>query len=721
MVVALPPVLGPIAPWAGPRAPRAPVACPHDSAAARAGAPSAAVYCMDLVPSPDLRDASGVAELGRAASPFGVAVTENGEHRYDVTLSLQGLPSPRSLGDYSVYIAWVTTSMLRPTRKLGVVREGANPLGEVDWNTFLVLVSAEASDTVSERRGRIVMRGSSPSSLLHPYDAAMLPSGGREPPPAAHPPSHMMHVAGGWVMPPPHPAAPGMIPGLEALVPSAAPWLPGAGVDIATLPAAVPSRPVALRDGDTLALDARLVRRTIAGRAFAAYGFNGQYPGPLIRVPQNATIVVNFTNHIDQPSAVHWHGVRLDNRSDGVPHLTQEPVPPGGRFRYAVHFPDAGIYWYHPHLREDTQQDLGLYGNLLVSSPRPGFFAPANREEVLMLDDILLGESGPVPYGAERATHALMGRFGNVLLVNGEPGYRLRVRRGEVVRFFLTNASNTRPYNLSFGSGTPVKLVGSDVGKFEREQWVPSVVIAPAERYIVDVRFDRPGTVALTNRVQAIAHAAGAFVPQVDTLGTIEVEDRAAAPDHSASFARLRRNPDVMAEVERFRSAHAARPPDRELTLTLRTTGLPFGLVQMMRLDTAFVNPVEWSGTMPMMDWLSTASEVEWVLREPATGRENMAIAWRFRRGTVLKLRLRNERHTLHPMQHPIHVHGQRFLVLAQNGVPNDNLVWKDTILLPVGATADILLDLSNPGRWMLHCHIAEHLEAGMHAVFTVD
>ena len=150
-------------------------------------------------------------------------------------------------------------------------------------------------------------------------------------------------------------------------------------------------------------------------------GFNGQYPGPLIQVDAGSTIVVRFTNRTDFPTAVHWHGIRLDNRFDGVPHVTQEPVPPQGSFEYRVHFPDAGIYWYHPHHREDVLQDLGLYGNLLVRSRDPEFFAPANREEVLMLDDLLVAESGLVGYGLESPTHALMGRFGNTLLVNGEP------------------------------------------------------------------------------------------------------------------------------------------------------------------------------------------------------------------------------------------------------------------------------------------------------------
>ncbi|MGH9259160.1 MAG: multicopper oxidase domain-containing protein, partial [Acidimicrobiales bacterium] len=142
---------------------------------------------------------------------------------------------------------------------------------------------------------------------------------------------------------------------------------------------------------------------------------------------------------------------------------------------------------------------------------------------------------------------------------------------------------------------------------------------------------------------------------------------------------------------------------------------------QVLRLDSGYVHPVEWSGTMPMMDWLPSARDVTWVLRDAATGRENMDIDWRFRRGAVITLRLRNDRHTLHAMAHPIHLHGQRFLVLARGGVPTRNLVWKDTVLLPVGQTVDMLVELANPGRWMLHCHIAEHLGAGMHTVITVE
>jgi suppressor of ftsI len=677
-------------------------------------APAADLYCIDLVPAPDFPSAAGAVELRRVPSPFGAAVTADGRHAWDLRLTLAGLPDPRTL-DATTFVAWATTPTFDPMIRLGEVRNGRIDGGRVALNTFFILISAERSAGGSERRGRLVLRGRSASALMQPHDFTALP-----PQPTTSDHAHAHGSGGdGWVMPPMHPQVPAMIPGLENLRPRVAPFRAGRSVDPSTLPPVKPRQVVALDDGDTLALEATMVRRSVAGRAFVAYGFNGQWPGPLVRVDRASTIVVNFTNRIDLPTAVHWHGIRLDNRFDGVPHVTQEPVLPGGSFRYVVTFPDAGIYWYHPHHREDVQQDLGLYGNLLVRSDDPGFFAPAHREEVLMLDDFLVSDDGAaVPYGSEATSHALMGRFGNVMLVNGEPSYRLTVKRGEVVRFFLTNAANTRPFNVSI-DGARLKLVGGDVGKLEREEWGESVVLAPAERWIVDARFERAGKATIVNRVQAIDHGRGLFFPETDTLGVVTVLDEPASPDYGDAFARLRENADVVADVDRYRR-HFTRPPEKELTLTLRTTSLPFGLVQVMRLDTAYVNPVEWSGTMPMMDWLSSGKDVEWVLRDPATGKENMQIDWTFRRGDVVRLRLSNDRHTLHPMQHPIHIHGQRFLVLAQNGVPSENLVWKDTFLLPVGWTADLLVEMSNPGRWMLHCHISEHLEAGMHMVFTV-
>jgi suppressor of ftsI len=293
------------------------------------------------------------------------------------------------------------------------------------------------------------------------------------------------------------------------------------------------------------------------------------------------------------------------------------------------------------------------------------------------------------------------------------------VHRGEVVRFYLTNAASTRTFNLSF-PGARMKVVASDVGHYAREAWVESVVIGPAERYVVHVRFDRPGTVPLVNRVRGLDHLYGKFFAEVDTLGRVDVGRTRARPDRASTFAALRHDTASAAEMRRYRGA-ADGAPEKALILTLETRDLPAVTQRLMQLDSIYFSPMEWSGTMPMMNWASTGRQVRWIVRDPATGRENMDVQWHFRRGEPVRIRLVNQRRSFHAMQHPIHLHGQRFLVLSVNGVPNENPVWKDTVLLPAGSAVDILLDPSNPGRWMLHCHIAEHLSAGMMMAFEVE
>jgi FtsP/CotA-like multicopper oxidase with cupredoxin domain len=606
-----------------------------------------------------------------------------------------------------------------PVVKLGVVGNGRTMLPAIDLEKFVILITAERDPHGREPRGRIVLRGQSPSTRLFPPDLLEFSIGAMGQAPANH--HHEAGVSGATADTTPWPMVP-MPPGLQMLPaemvlrPRVAPYLP---VDTPSPPLARPHEVIQRAAGDTLRLEAGVVRRSLGGQSYTMYAFNGQWPGPLLEVARGAAIVVAFTNNLSESTTVHWHGIRLENRFDGVADLTQRAVPPGETFTYHVRFPDAGVFWYHPHVREDVQQALGLYGNVLVRPAAGAAYGPANREEVLMLGDVLVGESGLVPFGRESATHALMGRFGNVFLVNGEPGYRLTVRRGEVVRFVLTNASSTRTLNLSF-PGTRMKVVASDAGAFERETWVESVVLGPAERYVVHVRFERPGRVAFLNRVQGLDHLFGRFFPEVDTLGLVAVAAIPVREDLARSFRALRHDSAASRELAPYRR-FLDRPPDKALVLTLRTSGLPPVTERLMQLDSVYFAPVEWSGTMPMMNWASTAREVQWILRDPATGRENMDIAWRFRRGEPLKLRLVNERRSFHGMQHPIHLHGQRFLVLAVNGVPTDDLVWKDTVLVPAGSVVDILVDPANPGRWMLHCHIAEHLAAGMMMQFTVD
>jgi len=511
-----------------------------------------------------------------------------------------------------------------------------------------------------------------------------------------------------------------MLPGLRGVSPSVDPFLPGEGVDTASLAWATPREILHVADGDTIAIEARIVKRRIGGRTFVMYGFNGQYPGPLLRVAQNTRIVVRFTNSIDLPSTIHWHGLRLENRFDGVPDVTQPPVPPGGEFIYEIVFPDAGLYWYHPHVREDIQQDGGLYGNMFVEPARSDYFGPATREEFIMVDDLLVDGDELLPWGRDASNFTIMGRFGNVMLVNGEERYAATVRPGEVVRFFVTNVSNTRSYNLSF-AGHDMKLVGTDLSRFQREMMVESLVISPAERYIVEVRFPAAGTYALLNQVQVVDHMRGTFYAAVDTLGAVVVEgpEVEEADALLSSHSIMRTDAVLEAELAEYRP-HFDRPVDHALLLTVDIEGLPILVQQFISIDTIYRPPVEWTDGMPNMNWLSTSNEVRWILRDETAGTENAEIDWRFRLGDVVKIRLRNDADAFHPMHHPIHLHGQRFLVLSRDGVPNRNLAWKDTVLVPVGSTVDLLMEASNPGEWMIHCHIAEHLDAGMMGSFTV-
>ncbi|HET6577499.1 MAG TPA: multicopper oxidase domain-containing protein, partial [Gemmatimonadales bacterium] len=461
--------------------------------------PSRDLYCMELVPAPGITGVSGRVELGYAPGPFTVAVTPDGRSRFRLTLSADGLPSPSALGGYRVYVAWIAPPTMDSVVRLGAVRNGNTMLGEVDLEKFTFLVTAERSARVAQPKGRVVLRGQSPATRLFPPDLLQFAIGtvplgaarrhehGGSPDGDLQDAASQLSEAANADSAPrwtgvPMPRGITMLPAEMALQPEVSAWLPAGDA-----PPARPRELVRLRNGDTLRLEAGLVRRSLAGRSYTMFAFNGQQPGPLIEVARGSEITVLLTNRLPESTSVHWHGVRLDNPNDGVPGMTQPAVPPGGAFTYRLRFPDAGIYWYHPHVREDVQQELGLYGNLLVRPPEGSGYGSANRESVLMLDDMLVNQAGMVPLGRESPTHALMGRFGNLLLVNGEPRYRLRVRRGEVVRFFLTNAASARTFNLSF-PGARMKVVGSDVGVYEREAWVGSVVIAPAERYVVHVR-----------------------------------------------------------------------------------------------------------------------------------------------------------------------------------------------------------------------------------------
>ncbi len=489
--------------------------------------------------------------------------------------------------------------------------------------------------------------------------------------------------------------------------------------EISNYPDAKQSKAVELKNGDSYDLTASIVKKKINGTYIKMLAYNGSIPGPLIRVPQNAEITINFKNQTDVYTTLHSHGVRLANRFDGVPNITQEAIKPGKTFTYKLKFPDPGVFWYHPHLREDYAQELGLYGNFIAEPTNKSYWAEVDREVVLFLDDILIQKGTLASFSRTIVNHTLMGRFGNVMLVNGEDDYRLRIRQGERVRLYITNAANTRVFNFSLPN-TRMKLVGGDNGKYEREEWVDSVVIGPSERQVIEIWFDKAGDYPIVNKTPK----------KVYTLGRITV---ASAPVTTSYLLVPRVNQDIINSLVSLRPLFG-KTADKKLDLTLemgleKSTSnhsnhmMGNGMMMeddQMGMEDSDEEKIEWEDTMGMMNAMSTTQTLKWKLIDDATKKENMDINWQFQKDEKVKIEIFNDPDSLHPMQHPIHIHGQRFLVLSTNSVPNNNLAWKDTVLVQTGDTVEILVDMSNPGDWVLHCHIPEHMEAGMMLKFKV-
>jgi FtsP/CotA-like multicopper oxidase with cupredoxin domain len=509
---------------------------------------------------------------------------------------------------------------------------------------------------------------------------------------------------------------------------------------------------IRLHNGDSFDFHIRPVSMRFGDGMVRMLAYNGSIPGPTLHVDQGSQITIHVKNDGDVETTMHWHGLRLENRYDGAPHETQAPIPIGGTFTYKLQFPDPGIYWYHPHIREDFAMEKGLYGPIVVEPSDLSYWPPADRQMTITLDDLLVEDGQIVPFLRSGPTFTAMGRFGNVMLINGRIEFSGQAALGEVVRLYLVNTANTRIFNFAL-RGARMKLVGGDSGRYERETFVDEVLLSPSERAVVDVLFDSPGDVRLEHRTPDHVYDLGAF----SVTAT-------ADSDASGSFALLRFDPELTAE-RRLIEHDLERSPDKVLAFVAQmhfqgdddiaatsyvcpmhpdvTATEPGNCPKCgMRLLASAAPPVptpephagavhtahgqgagiEWEDLMPEINRASDPSNVRWKLIDRQSGAENGAISWAFSVGERVKVRLVNEMKSDHPMHHPFHIHGAgRFLILSRDGMQEPNLVWKDTVLVRMGETVDILLEVTNPGLWMVHCHIAEHSESGMMFRFLVN
>lgn len=470
------------------------------------------------------------------------------------------------------------------------------------------------------------------------------------------------------------------------------------------------SETVELSDGEVFQLEAKPVVKNIDDNLIRMYSYNGQIPGPMLKVTQGSSIDIDFKNNLDIETTVHWHGIRVQNEFDGVPDFTQEPIMPGDSFTYTLDFPDEGIYWYHPHIRDEIGQELGLYGAILVEPTSPNYFNPVDEEVVLFLDDIKI-ENGDVELFSENyANFVLTGRFGNVMLVDGVSDYQLNVQKGDIIRFYLIDSSNTRTFNFAI-EDQKMKLVGGDSGKYARESLVETIMISVSERYIVEVLFEDVGTFKIINKIPVYSED---NEEEIITLGEVRVSEGIYENQKSAEFYTLKENNEIISSFEPLKKYFDVEP-DYQIDLTVETN-----MANVAASPSESLEPIEWDEDTDManMNRMSTPQTVKWIMKDKVTGEENPNFQAKV--GDIKKIRIFNDPNSPHPMQHPIHEHGQRFVVLNVDGKPNDNMVWKDTVLVPAGSTVDLLVMFTDPGEWLWHCHIPEHLEAGMTASFTV-
>jgi FtsP/CotA-like multicopper oxidase with cupredoxin domain len=388
------------------------------------------------------------------------------------------------------------------------------------------------------------------------------------------------------------------------------------------------------------------------------YAYNGSVPGPLLEATVGDTVIVHFTNTLDEPTTVHWHGLRISDDMDGNPRI-QTPVAPGETFTYQFVVPDAGTFWYHPHVRTNEQIEKGLYGPLVVhekAEERPLH----NRERVFVLDDILIdGDKIAAPFGGHM--EAMQGRYGNALLTNGLlGGVSGTAKAGERERWRLVNTANARTMEIRI-EGAAFKVYGNDGGRVE-PYMTPELIMPVGRRFDVEVVYDQPGRVTL-QQIVVVQNANGNLVKQAFDVGVIDVGP---------------------ADAEKEKTVVTWAPaPDREARAIDRN--------EVIILDAVEGGPMG----------------IEWQINGEA---HKMEPLYEFARGATVKMEIRN---TLAP-EHPFHLHGQFFEI---EGLPG---LW-DTVLVPGETSVNITAFMDNPGNWMMHCHIAEHAELGMMSSFVVN
>ena len=412
--------------------------------------------------------------------------------------------------------------------------------------------------------------------------------------------------------------------------------------------------------------------------------YDGVSPGPTIRARQGEEVAVRLVNNLPQPTTLHWHGIRIDNAMDGVPHLTQEAVPPGGTFDYRFTVPDAGTFWYHPHDRSWEQVARGLYGLLIVEEPEP---AEGIRDFAVVADDWRLGEDGQIDEASfgHMMDWSHAGRLGNTLTLNGQDLLEVLIRHNAYMRLRLCNTCNARILDLRI-EHPGIQLVALDGQPVAPRELTDGYIrLAPGERADLLIHF---------------------YLEPGDTAAITEI----------SGGQRL--------EVGRFvyhptdRVIHRSEPR-LDLPANPLSTNLDLGnalAAELLMEGGAMGNMAQAMHNGAMKDIRSLVGKgMAWSLNGTAGMTDTPLFT--APRGRTVTVDVVNDTQWPHAM----HFHGHHFKVLERNGKATESDAWKDTVLLDRQERAKIAFVADNPGKWMIHCHMLEHQAAGMTTWFQVE
>jgi FtsP/CotA-like multicopper oxidase with cupredoxin domain len=414
------------------------------------------------------------------------------------------------------------------------------------------------------------------------------------------------------------------------------------------------------------------------GRSWRTWTYNGQFPGPLIRVRQGERLRLRLVNELPDPTTIHWHGIPVPNPMDGVSGLTQEPAPPGGSFLYDFVADTPGTYLYHSH--HGLQMDRGLVGPLIVDPVDTNHEPAFDREYILVLDD-WLATSPETAFAQLRRAGGMMGGMGAGMmnrsdgptyggfLVNGAitaGSTPLRVRHRERVRIRVINGASSTTFRVGL-QGHRLVVTHSD-GQSIQPVTVDTLTIGMGERYDVVVSADSPGTYPL------LVGPVDSSVPGVVVPFVYDgYSDRLVAPTVW---------PSTLLRGRSLRLQDLA-------ALTVRENVAIPNRVIRLQLGQAMMGGYAW-----------TINGQAYPNADPILVAEGDHVRFAIMNATM--------------MRHPMHLHGHFFRVRGTVG--GDRYApLKDTVLVePMGTTVEIDALMDNPGKWFLHCHHLYHMEAGM-------